>query len=425
MPKKISYERVVDFLVPLVCVALGFIIGMILIALAGKDPFGAYSALFRGAFGSLGNISEAVLKASVLIFTGLSVGLAFRCGLFNIGAEGQFIIGAITAAFLGHWISLPAYLHIPVIIIGVVITSGIWGLIAGWLKVTRGVHEVISTIMLNWVAFYLVENWLVVGPMAIKPPAGSSVIISEAGTPAIYSSAKLWRFVAEVPSYSGKIALIMVIFLIILLASYYLLKGFKVAKKSALWLSLVISIGLTALSTYLILNWNYSVPGIRMNIGIFIALGAVCLVFFLLYRTVLGFEIRAVGYNQQAARYAGINVKRNAMLSMFIAGSLAGMGGFLMVCGTEFKFPGVFPGGYGFDGIAMSLIGQNHPIGILFSSVLFGVIRGGATAMQLPPFKIHKSFADIIQGSVVLFIAAYYIVRYLLMLPRPKREREI
>jgi len=420
--RRITYERVVDLLVPIVCIILGFLVGMILIAIAGKSPFGAYYALFRGAFGNISNISESLLKAAILIFTGLSVGLAFRCGLFNIGAEGQFMVGAISAAFIGHWVSLPPYLHIPLIFIFSAITSGIWGFIAGWLKVTRGVHEVISTIMLNWVAYYLIQNWLVTGPMSVKPSASAQIVVSEAGTPAIYASAKLWRFLAEPPNAEGRIALLVTIFGISFLIAFLIFKRFSWLKKISWLPSFVLATIITVVFSYFIWQWNYGIPGIRLNIAVFFALAAVVLVFWLLYRTVVGYEIRACGYNPHAARYAGINVKKRIMLSMFISGALAGLGGVLMVCGTEFKFPGVFPGGYGFDGIAMALIGQNHPIGILLSATLFGFIRGGATAMQLPPFKIHKSFADIIQGSVVLFIAAYYIIRYLLMLPARRKE---
>lgn len=420
--RRISYDRVVDFLVPVVCIILGFLVGMFLIAIAGKNPFGAYYALIKGAFGSLSNVSESLLKAAVLMFTGLSVGLAFRCGLFNIGAEGQFMVGAISAAFIGHWVSLPPYLHIPLVFIFAGITAGTWGLIAGWLKVTRGVHEVISTIMLNWVAYYLIQNWLVTGPMAVKPSASAQIVTSEAGTPAIYPSAKLWRFLAEPPNAVGRIALIVIVFLLAFSVAYLLIKK-KPALRKYNWLfSLIIAAMVTGVSAFFIYQWHYGIPGIRLNIGVFFALAAVVFVFWLLYRTVIGYEIRASGYNPHAARYAGIHVKNRIMLSMFLAGALSGLGGVLMVCGTEFKFPGVFPGGYGFDGIAMALIGQNHPIGIMLSAILFGFIRGGATAMQLPPYQIHKSFADIIQGSVVLFIAAYYIIRYLLMLPVRRRE---
>ncbi|MCR4428805.1 MAG: ABC transporter permease [Caldiserica bacterium] len=419
--KRFTYERVVDFLVPVVCIILGFLVGMILIAIAGKSPIGAYYALFKGAFGSLTNISESLLKAAILIFTGLSVGLAFRCGLFNIGAEGQFMVGAISAAFIGHWVSLPPYLHIPLVFLFAALTSGIWGLIAGWLKVTRGVHEVISTIMLNWIAYYLIQNWLVTGPMAVKTTS-TQIVVSEAGTPAIYSSAKLWRFLAEPPNSVGRIALIVIVFLVSFFALFLILKRAKKLGAGTWLFSLLGSLGIAGISGFFIYQWHYGIPGVRLNIGLFLALAAVAFVFWLLYRTVVGYEIRAAGYNPHAARYAGINVNKRILLSMFIAGALAGFGGVLMVLGTEFKFPGVFPGGYGFDGIAMALIGQNHPIGIMLSATLFGFIRGGATAMQLPPYKIHKSFADIIQGSVVLFIAAYYIIKYILMLPARRKE---
>jgi ABC-type uncharacterized transport system permease subunit len=419
MPRaRFSYFNLIDLLVPIVSIILGFVVGMILIALAGKNPFGAYGAMFSGAFGSIGNISEAILKTAILTFTGLSVAFAYKVGLFNIGAEGQFIVGAITAAFLGHWVHLPSYLHIPLILVASFLMGGLWAAIAGWLKVSRGVHEVISTIMLNWVAIYLVEAWLVTGPLSAVAESGSNT----AGTPIIDTSAQLWRFIAYPPDQAGRIALIAIILLIGTLIAHYILNHGHLTKTMNWVFSLVVGAGVTGLSTFAIMRWQYGILGARVDIGIFIALAAVVVTYFLLYRTVLGYEIRATGYNQEAARYAGINVKQRTVLTMFIAGGLAGVAGMLMVCGTEKRFPGVFPGGYGFDGIAMALIGQNSPIGTFLASVLFGIIRGGATSMQLPPYEIHKTFADIIQGSVVLFIAANNIIRYLLMLPIRRKE---
>lgn len=415
-----SYSNFLDLLVPIVSILLGLLVGIILIAAAGKNPFGAYGAMFSGAFGNINNISEVIIKTAMLTFTGLSVAFAYKVGLFNIGAEGQFIIGAITAAFLGYWVHLPGVLHIPLILVASFIMGGLWAAIAGWLKVTRGVHEVISTIMLNWIAVYLVENWLVTGPLSAVRATGSS----DAGTPIIDGSAMLWRFINYPPDQAGRIGLLAVIFIVATIVAHYLLNRSPIAKATNWILSLVIGAGVAALSSIAIFQWQYGIPGARANIGIFFAIAAVVITFILLYRTVTGYEIRATGFNQEAARYGGINVKQRTILTMFIAGGLSGVAGMLMVCGTERRFPGVFPGGYGFDGIAMALIGQNSPIGTFLASVLFGILRGGATDMQRPPYEIHKTFTDIIQGSVVLFIAANNIIRYLLMFPF-KRKGEV
>lgn len=331
-------------LVPAVAVLVALLAGGALIAAFGKNPFEAFAAVLEGGLGSVRALGESSLKTAVLCCTGLSVLLGFSVGLFNIGAEGQFIVGAITAAALGHALDLPSPLHITLSLAGACLVGAAWGLIPAWLKVRRGVHEVISTILLNWIAIHLVENWLVLGPLAARAAGDSEA--SMAGTPEIQASAHLWRLFE------------------------------------------------------------------RADIGIFLALGAVAGAYVLLYRTTWGFEMRAVGASQEAARTSGIDVARRTYLAMALGGAAAALGGALMILGTELRYPGVFRTGYGFDGIAIALIGGNHPLGVALAAVFFGVMRAGSTRLQL--LGVHRSFADIIQGVAVFLVAAPLIFGWIL-----------
>ena len=228
-------------------------------------------------------------------------------------------------------------------------------LLAAWLKARRGVHEVISTIMLNWTIIYLVQDWLVVGPL--RTPSASADI-SAAGTPEILPSAFMPRLLEN------------------------------------------------------------SRLDLGLPIAVLLALGA----WVFLTRTVLGYELRAVGANPQAARYAAIPVERRFYVAMGIAGAFAGIGGALLILGTEHRFPGVFRTGYGFDGIAVALVGSGHPLGILAAAAFFGALRAGATRLQL--VGIHTTFAELIQGAAVLLVAGREAIRAGLdRLGRPRENR--
>lgn len=352
-------EDISTFLVPIISVIIAFFVAAIMIKLTGKSPIAAYKLLFQGAFGSslkeflsLRQAGEGILKGAILTLTGLSVTVAFKAGLFNIGAEGQFIIGAIVAAYFGFKFNLPPIIGIPLILLLVAIVSGLYGAFAAWLKIRRGVHEVITTIMLNWIAIHLVENWIVVGPFNILRYQPGALL---AGTPYVTESSRLKPIFA----------------------------------------------------------------GTRLNASIFIAILAVILVYILINKTILGYEIKATGLNIEAARYAGINTSRTMLISMFIAGALSGISGACMILGTEGRYPGVFRPGYGFDGITMSLIGNTTPVGTFIASLFFGFLRAGATGMQL--IGIHKTFADIIQGVATIFVAGQIGIKYLLFLIGEKK----
>lgn len=352
-------EDISTFLVPFISVIIAFFVAAIMIKMTGKSPIAAYKLLFQGALGSslkeflsLKQAGEGILKGAILTLTGLSVTVAFKAGLFNIGAEGQFIVGAIVAAYFGFIFNLPPIIGIPLILVIVGVTSGLYGAFAAWLKIKRGVHEVITTIMLNWIAIHLVENWIVVGPFNILRYNPQAIL---AGTPYITDSSRLK------PLFSGT----------------------------------------------------------RLNASIFIAIIAVIIIYIIINKTVLGYEIKATGLNIVAAKYAGINTSKTMIVSMFIAGALSGISGACMILGTEGRYPGVFRPGYGFDGITMSLIGNTTPVGTFIAAIFFGLLRAGATGMQL--IGIHKTFADIIQGVATIFVAGQTGIKYLLFLIGEKR----
>jgi simple sugar transport system permease protein len=279
---------------------------------------------------------ETAVKATLLMLTGLSVSVAFAVGLFNIGAQGQLVVGAITAAVLGARVHLPAPLHVPLCLLSAAVAGGLYGFLPALLKLKRGVHEVISTIMLNWVAITLVENWLVVGPLR----AVSEGTQSRSGTAPILPSAELPRLLGDLS---------------------------------------------------------------RLHLGFPIALMVALATWVWLLRTWHGFETRAVGLSSSAAETAGIPVARRVGQAMALSGALAGLAGAILVQGTEHQYPAVLTAPYGFDGIAMAMLGQGHPLGTAVISLVFGALRAGGTRMQL--LGVHKSFPELIQGVALLFIA--------------------
>ena len=312
---------------------------------SGKDPLLGFAYLFEGAFGGPGPLGESAIKGGVLALTGLSVAVAFTVGLFNIGGEGQLIWGALAAAVAGRALDLPRPLLVPAALIAAALAGGAWGLLPGLLKVWRGVHEVISTILLNWIAIHLVHGWLVVGPFAAR---GGGSSISVAGTEPVRAAAFLPRLLS----------------------------------------------------------------GSRLDLGLPIALACAAAVWFLLTRTARGFEWRAVGAGRDAAQASGIPSSRRICEGMALSGALAGLAGALLILGTEHKYPGVFRTGYGFDGIAVALVGGGTALGTTAAAVVFGALRAGATRLQL--VGIHPSFAELTQGLAVLLVAAPRIFQPLL-----------
>jgi len=362
--------------VPALAVLTGLIIGGIVIVLNGENVFKAYGALFVGSFGdpvrfftgfqqlfttgetagllkAIYPLSESFVTATPYIFAGLSVALGFRCGLFNIGAEGQFFIGALCSAYVGYSIvGLPAFIHLPLALLAGAVGGGLWGLIPGFLKARFGAHEVVNTIMMNWIAFKL-SDWLLNGPMKAS---GFRPV-----TPNVEATAELPRFFPD---------------------------------------------------------------PIRFNWGFFLALAVAYGLYWFLFKTTLGFEIRAVGANPDAARYAGMNIIRNFVLVMALSGALAGLAGSAQVLGVDHWVGQGFSAGYGFDAIALALLGKSHPFGVVLSALLFGFLRSGATRMQSIA-GIPIDIISIIQGLIIIFIAAPGIIRWLYRLKNLKTEETV
>lgn len=360
-------ERVRQVLPSVLSVLLALVLCWVAIALT-RDAGVATDAYLQMFWGGIGNwpaylgggpltgvtrpLGEAAMKAALLTLTGLSVALAFKVGMFNIGAQGQMILGALAAAVVGAQLSAPAVLHIPAALLAAALAGGVWAGIAGVLKLKRGVHEVISTIMLNWVAVSLVDNWLVIGPLRGVAEGQQSIT----GTAEILPSAQLPRLLGDVS---------------------------------------------------------------RLNLGFPLALAAALAVGVWLKRTRSGYETRAVGLGPEAARAAGIPVAWRSGGAMVLAGAMAGLAGAVLVLGTEGRYPGTLGAPYGFDGIAIALIGNNHPLGLTLSALFFGILRAGGTRMQL--LGVHKSFPELIQGLALLFVAGRLV--WLALLRR--RERAV
>lgn len=361
-------ERARQVLPSVLSVLLALAVCWLLIAIT-RDADTATRAYVQMLWGGVGNwpafldggsatsvtrpLGEAAMKAALLTLTGLSVAVAFKVGLFNIGAQGQMIWGALAAALVGAHVSLPGLLHVPLALIAAAVAGAAWASIAGVLKLKRGVHEVISTIMLNWVAVSLVDNWLVIGPLRAVAEGASSIT----GTAEILPSAQLPRLLGD---------------------------------------------------------------SSRLNLGFPLALAAALGVWVWLTRTRSGYETRAVGLTPEAARAAGIPTLWRAGGAMALAGALAGLAGAVLVLGTEGRYPGSLGAPYGFDGIAIALIGNNHPLGAALSAIVFGILRAGGTRMQL--LGVHKSFPELIQGFALLFVAGRMV--WLALLARRQKRAQ-
>ena len=319
--------------VPVIAIIFGFLVGALVILAIGKNPLLAYMAIYKSVFSGMRNFSETIAYVTPLIFTGLAVAFAFRCGLFNIGAEGQVIVGMFVTGYIGFtWPHLPPVILLPLAVLGGALAGAIWSGIPGLLKARLGVHEVINTIMMNHIAFYLV-NWLVSDPF--KAPN--------------------YQATAPVPE----------------------------------------SIRLTKLSDLL------SFEPASGHTGIFVALAAAVICYFILWRTTLGFEIRATGFNAGASKYAGVNTSRSLFMAMVISGAFAGLGGALQTLGVRYRVweMAAFPE-FGFNGIAVALIGKNHPAGVVLGAFLFGALMRSDAAIQMQA-DVPRQVVAIIQAAVI------------------------
>lgn len=327
--------------VPVVAVLLAALIGALILILSGADPFQAYAALFEGSFGSMKALGRTLEKATPLIFSGLAVAFAFKAGMFNIGAQGQLLLAALTSAVVGFSLKgLPPFIHAPLALLAGALAGGLYGALPGALKTYTGAHEVITTIMLNYIAINITD-YLADGPFKDTSP-GNIV----ARTPEIMAEARI-------PALGG-------------------------------------------------------VP-----VGFLLAVLVAGIVWWLLWRTTLGFEIRTVGTNPHAARYAGMKVASTLILAMAISGILAGLGGAVETQGVVGRYQPGFNVGLGFDGITIALLGKTHPFGVLPAALLVGAMKAGASQMQFSA-GVAKEITDVIQALILFFVAADMIVRWII-----------
>jgi simple sugar transport system permease protein len=309
-----------------------------------KEIRDAYFALATGSFGSMRAISETLVFSAPLILAGLSVAIGFRAGLFNIGAEGQMLMGGMAGVAVGITFNLPVFVHLPLVLLGGILAGAIYGGIAGLLRAKTGAHEVITTIMLNNIAIFLV-GWLL--KTSFFQPEGRTDPVSED----VAVSARLPR-----------------------------LLGFL------------------------------DRSDLRVHAGIIVAILAAWFIYWLLFKSTIGFQFRAVGANPDAARYAGMSVTWLYVAVMAVAGALAGLAGVSQVNGVLFRATGGFSAGIGFDAISLALLGRSHPVGVVFAGLLFGALRAGGQEMQVAT-DVALDLIFVIQALVVVFIAAPALIR--------------
>lgn len=345
-----NVSRFSGVLIPLLAVILGILVGSIVMLVSGYNPIEGYSALLYGAFGDSYYIGETIRQVTPYILAGLAVAFAFRTGLFNIGVEGQLLVGWLAAVWVGVSFELPKVIHLPLAILAAALAGALWAYIPGLLKARFKVHEVIVTIMMNYIALH-VTNAII------------RSVLSD--------------------------------------------KGFKSEK---------VHESASLRSDFLQSITDYS----TLHYGIIIALIGAVVMWFLLEKTTKGYELRAVGFNQHASHYAGMNVNQNIVLAMVISGAFAGVAGAMEGLGTfeNISVKGGFTG-VGFDGIAVALLGGNTAIGVVLAAILFGSLKIGA--LEMPSSAgVPVELVDIIIALIIFFVASSYLIR--LILTRLKKE---
>ncbi len=343
-------------IIPLAAVLGGLIVGAFVILLSSLLtgdldlllPLQAYANLLEGAFGSVRGITFTILAATPLILGGMAVGLGFKAGLFNIGAQGQFLMGALGAAGVGAWVAgAPPIIAIPAAVAAGALLGAAWGFVPGALKAWTGAHEVVTTIMLNFIAGAII-GYLITGPL-------------------------------EAP-------------------------GFSFSRTGP--------VGNAAYPTFF---------DTGIHLGVFIAFGLVPVVWWLLWRSTLGFEIRTVGANPDAARYAGMHPAFLTILTMSLCGLLAGLAGAGQILGISGFMTASYGTSVGFDSISVALLGRAHPVGIMLAALLFGALRAGSGLMQIEA-GIPVEIIDVIQATILLFLAADVLIRHILRIRAPGAE---
>lgn len=342
--------------IPALAVFTALVIGSFFILLAGLDPFKAYQGLLEGSLGSDQALTRTLIKMAPFILSGLAVAFAFKGGLFNIGAQGQLVMGSLFSAWAGFAITgLPPALHVTAALMIGILGGALWGLIPGLLKAYTGAHEVISTIMLNYTASKLLE-WLVLPAHAGAAPGPLAACTATANCA-----------VGRTPN---------------ILPSAYLPIIYQPSNNAT----------------------------DQLHLGVFIAIAVAWLTWVVIYRTTFGFELRTVGMNPNAARYAGIKVARQTVITMTIAGGLAGLAGAIQTQGVYHLFQTDQSLTLGFDSIAVALLAGSNPIGIIPSAFLFGVMGAGSGSMQLAS-GVPSQLIQIVQALILMFVAADQIIR--------------
>ncbi len=375
-----TYLRGGGIITPLITVLLAFFVGGLVVLVTGHDPIATYKAIFNGTglnwffpwvtgtdrtVAAL-NLQQTLIQTTPLILVGLAVAFAFRCGLFNIGGQGQYLVGSFVAIWIGtSFKGMPGFVHIVVALVGACAAGAVWASIAGALKAFAGTNEVITTIMLNWIAIW-VGSYLfnLGGPLQNTDPTAQDVPKSND----IVQSAHLPVFWGD-PELQG------------------------------------------------------------LHVGLFIALAALLVFWVILNRTVLGYEVRAVGFNPEAAAASGISVRANYIRVMGICGLFAGLAGAIDILGWQFRLAtnDIQANAYGFTGIAVALLGRNTAVGIFFSALLFGAMNTGTSVRNLDPDVFPPALAtnltSTIQGLVVLIVSTDVLVLYLWRLRRRRRAQ--
>lgn len=427
--------RILDTLsMPALATLMAFIGGGLIIWVTSGSlgtVVAAYQGMINGAFFETRAFTETLVAMTPYVFLGLGLAIGFKAGLFNIGVEGQFYIGAISAVWAGVLFpDLPAFLHLPLVLLAGALGGAIWAGIPGLLKARTGAHEVITTMMMNYIAFRLTE-YLVSDPL--RDPHSSAVqTLRVAPNAELWS---LWQIPEKLSDPLNALGVAIFFMVIGLFVARWIIgrRGFRErfatpAQQRMAILGIAAAIGLVvflALPPLSRLWWPFSDQYDRLHIGFIIALAAAAGVWWLMFKTTLGFEMRMVGANPDAARYAGINISRNIVITMALSGALAGLAGTGEALGVISCrcLPLFFSSGYGFDSIALALLAKNNPIGIVLAAFLFGAMRNGADLMELNS-GVSKYVISTIQALVLLFVAAPAMVRYLLRMRATRKSEE-
>lgn len=346
----------------MIAIFIGFLVSALVLGVSGYNPLEVYGILFKGMFSKPRYIMNIIIKASPIILTGISVAFALRVGLFNIGVEGQYIVGTIAATVVGIIFDFPSYIQFPLILIVGTLAGGLYGAIAGYLKAKRGIHEVITGIMFNWIAFYA-ANYIVSLKRFRNPGTTTSYVLNSSGLDPIFN----WKMSSVGQEAMGQ-------------------------------------------STFL----KEILGRTSANIGIVIAIIVALIITFILKKTTKGYELRAVGLNKYASEASGINVEKNTMQTLLIAGAIAGLAGALSITGVSHRlFELMALENYGFNGLAVALMAAGSPIGCIFAGLLFAGLTYGGGTIQLE-IGAPSEIIDILIGTIVFCMALVTIIPLLI-----------